>query len=371
MQLLRLKVRGFRNLADLDLEFPAEGIALLGDNAQGKTNLLEAICYPVLWRSFHRVPDQQVKAFDGAGFRLVAEVEGRRSKVEGPEHRVPSPESRLSVRYDVVGRRKEIEVDGAAVTRLSDAVGRWLAVAFLPADLQLASGSASVRRLYLDRMLSLTDTGYFRALSRYRSAVSQRNAALKQRRMDLVRAFHPGLAESGALIVRTRMDWVRSTSDGFAEELEGLGEPEQPELSYTGMADLAEAGAWDKALSGNEQQDLSRASTTIGPHRDDLVIKLGGRLVRSYGSTGQQRSTAIALKLRELATLREARGVEPALLLDDVFAELDRERQSRLAMRLQGTDRQMFISAPRSDELPESLGLDVWRIRDGIVVERS
>jgi DNA replication and repair protein RecF len=108
--------------------------------------------------------------------------------------------------------------------------------------------------------------------------------------------------------------------------------------------------------------------TTVGPHRDDLLLEIGGRRLRDYGSTGQQRSAAVALKLIEISALREARGSEPSLLLDDVFAELDRDRQSRLALRLLGSgDRQVFVTSPRRDELPSNLDLPVWVIQDGRV----
>jgi DNA replication and repair protein RecF len=104
----------------------------------------------------------------------------------------------------------------------------------------------------------------------------------------------------------------------------------------------------------------------VGPHRDDLVLEIGGRPLRGYGSTGQQRTAAVALKLIEIASLSAARGTEPALLLDDVFAELDRDRQGRLARRLLGTEcRQVFLTAPRRDELPAELELETWRMRDG------
>ena len=110
--------------------------------------------------------------------------------------------------------------------------------------------------------------------------------------------------------------------------------------------------------------------TTVGPHRDDLVLEIGGRRLRDYGSTGQQRSAAIALKLIEIATLRQARGTEPALLLDDVFAELDGNRQRRLAVRLLGTtDRQVFITSPRRDEVPANLDLPVWVVEGGRIRE--
>ena len=123
-----------------------------------------------------------------------------------------------------------------------------------------------------------------------------------------------------------------------------------------GSPELADPGAWTEALAGARTADCARGASTVGPHRDDLRLEIGGRPLREFGSTGQQRSAAVALKLLELATLREARGTEPALLLDDVFAELDDERRQRLAPRLIGPeDRQVFVTAPRAEELPREL----------------
>jgi DNA replication and repair protein RecF len=109
--------------------------------------------------------------------------------------------------------------------------------------------------------------------------------------------------------------------------------------------------------------------TTVGPHRDDLVLEIGGRPLREFGSNGQQRAAAVALKLIELGSLRDAHGTEPALLLDDVFAAFDRERQRRLARRLlEVPGRQVFLTAPRTDELPPDLALPVWRMENGKVI---
>ncbi|MGH7527339.1 MAG: DNA replication/repair protein RecF, partial [Gemmatimonadales bacterium] len=172
MRLRRLVARGFRNLADLECEPPAEGVALLGANAQGKTNLLEAVYYPVLFRSFRGAADGEVVGFGGPGFQVEA------SLGDGPVKDVGAT-------YLAAGRRKRITVDGAEYGRLSDAVGFWLAVAFLPSDVGLASGPAAERRQYLDRLLSLADRRYLRLLSRYRAALAQRNSALRQGRPDL------------------------------------------------------------------------------------------------------------------------------------------------------------------------------------------
>ena len=352
MRLQRLVARGYRNLADLDSELPAAGAVILGSNAQGKTNLLEAIYYPVLFRSFRGSPDQQVMR-DGPGFHVEAHLDGSGAR---------------TVAATYLGRKKRITVDGDEAVRLADVVGTWLAVAFLPADLGLASGSAVERRRYLDRLLSLADRGYLRSLARYRAALSQRNSALRQDRIEVAQAFAGVLATSGADLVRRRLDWVSAAAEQFAGEFECLGERASASLEYRGRTDLADPGAWEAALATALRDDRARGMTTVGPHRDDLVLGIGGRRIRDYGSTGQQRSAAVALKLIEITALRQARGTEPALLLDDVFAELDRERQTRLALRLLGSEeRQVFVTSPRRDELPPNLGLPVWVMEGGSI----
>ena len=353
MRLRRLVARGFRNLANLECEPPAGGVAILGANAQGKTNLLEAVYYPVLFRSLRGAADQEVLGFNEAGFRVEAEV------ADGPAVSVEAT-------YVAAGRRKRILVDGEEPGRLADAVGGWLAVAFLPGDVGLASGPAADRRQYLDRLLSLADPRYLRALSRYRAALAQRNSALRQERGELAEAFDRPLALAGAEIIGVRERWVARAAEQFQAELDGMGEPADTRLRYRATPALADPASWSEALAQARPADLARGMTTVGPHRDDLVLEIGGRPLRGYGSTGQQRTAAVALKLIESASLSAARGTEPALLLDDVFAELDRDRQGRLARRLLGTDcRQVFLTAPRRDELPAELELEIWRMRDG------
>jgi DNA replication and repair protein RecF len=350
VRLRQLVARGFRNLVDLDRETPSQGVVLLGANAQGKTNLLEAIYYPVLFRSFRGAADHQVVRSQ-PGFFVETNSDGETA-------------AKVSAAYS--GNQKRISVDGEQIARLSDAVGRWLAVAFLPADVGLASGPAVERRQYLDRVLSLSDRHYLRALSSYRAALAQRNSALRQGLIEVAQAFNGALASAGAVLVRERLRWLQGAAEQFRAELECLGEQGPSRLEYRGRTELVDLEAWDAALAASLPHDRVRGATTAGPHRDDLLLEVGGRRLREFGSTGQQRSAAIALKLIELATLSRARGTEPVLLLDDVFAELDRERQSRLAVRLIASrDRQVFVTSPRRDELPANLDLPVWMVKDG------
>ena len=356
MRASHLSARGFRNLADLEFDLPPGGGAFLGPNGHGKTNVLEALYYPVLFRSFRAAFDQDVCRWGGSGFQVMVRAEG------------PSGRAEVGATFLRDGRKKRITVNGAESPRLTDAVAQWLAVVFLPTDLQLVQGPAAGRRQYLDRVLSLSDVAYLRALLRYRAVVAQRNAALRAGSDDMVEAFTPGLAEPGALVVRHRLAWVASAGERFAAECDTLGETMAVALEYRGNRDLADPEAWAPALTAAASRERARGMSLVGPQRDDVVLVLEGRSLREFGSTGQQRTAAIALKLCELATIGAAHRTEPALLLDDVFAELDRERQERMAGRLGGPGvRQVFVTAPRRDELPPSLALDLYDVRDGRV----
>jgi DNA replication and repair protein RecF len=355
VRLVQLAVTGFRNLEPLALSVPAEGMAFLGPNGHGKTNVLEAAYYPVLFRSLRGAADAEMVGFGGPGFKLDCNYAD-----DGVTHDV-------AVRYTASPKRKRITVDGADIERLADAVGLWLAVAFIPTDTNLASGPAAGRRLYLDRLLSLADREYLGALTRYRAALAQRNAALKQRSSALG-AFEPALIENGAAIVRRRLDWLQESAGLFSEEFRAMGETAQVDVNYVGRDILADPGAWPEILSEVRSRDEARGTTTVGPHRDDLALELDGRPLRTYGSTGQQRSAAVALKLLEWDTLARWRNTEPTLLLDDVFAELDTRRQGCLAERLRRLPRaQVLVSAPRPDELPEGLDLPLWHLHTGAV----
>lgn len=354
MQAATLLVRSFRNLADAVLDLPAEGVALVGPNGHGKTNLLEALGYPVLFRSVRGAADREVAQFGGPGFHVAVTL------ADGGE---------IATTWNSATRRKRIVVDGEDQATITGALGRWLAVAFLPTDLALVQGGASERRRWIDRMLSLADRAYLEALLRYRAALAQRNAALRSADARAAEAFDAPLVRSGVEIVQRRMAWAEGAAGPWQAELDALGETAPVVLRYRGDESLIDIEAWAHKLAAARPRDLARGQTHVGPHRDDLVLQLGGHAVRDYGSTGQQRSAAIAMRLLELETLATARGVRPALLVDDVFAALDATRQARLAARLIARPGQRIVTAPRAEDVPPELLLPRWRVEDGVVTQ--
>ncbi|MGH7592266.1 MAG: DNA replication/repair protein RecF [Gemmatimonadales bacterium] len=352
MLAIGLVVRSFRNLADAELELPADGVTLVGPNGHGKTNLLEALAYPVLFRSVRGAPDREVGRFGGPGFQVAVSQAGGAT---------------IAATYFAPERRKRITIDGAEQVTVSAAIGQWLSVGFFPTDLALVQGGAAQRRRWLDRMLSLADRAYLEALLRYRAALAQRNAALRLEDLAAATAFDPALAAAGSALVARRRSWVAAAVDRWRAELAGLGESAPVTLRYKGDDVLDDPAAWDERLRDSRQHDLARGQTHVGPHRDDLMLSLGGHALRHYGSTGQQRSAAVALRLLELETLADARGVRPALLVDDVFAELDHERQRRLATRLVSRPGQRIVTAPRAEDIPRELDLPRWEVQDGMI----
>jgi len=364
--LTSLSLQNFRNFERLTLDIPSDGIAIVGENGQGKTNLLEAIYYLSLMRSMRGARDADVTRFGAAGFFIDASV--------------CTPEShQVSVGFERAGRRKRVRVDGVAAERMSDALGALPAVMFSPNDVEIVAGGATARRRFLDIMLALSSRGYLRSLQHYRGALERRNAALRdaQRRgpgaaSDAIAVWEPPLAEHGARIARSRRMWVGQVTQRFTERCAQIGERGAAEIRYVANVDVnAESleGAIAEVLAARRAHDMRVGVTQSGPHRDDLALTLDGRDLRAFGSAGQQRTAAISLRTLEAETLHEARGAAPVFLLDDPFAELDERRASRV-LTLLGTIGvgQSILVVPRDAEIPPELtNLTRRRIVAGVV----
>lgn len=362
-QLHQLAVRDFRNLHRVELALPPEGLALVGENGQGKTNLLEAIYYLQLLRSFRGARDVDVVRFGDPGFHLHADVRGAHA------HSV-------AVGFERAGRRKRVRLDGAESPRLSDALGAIPAVIFCPQDSSLVSAGPGTRRRYLDITLALTSRAYLGALQRYRTALAHRNAAMRAagprpRSEERVAVWEPALAAAGAILLRARREWVHEHAGRFAELCHAIGERGAANMRYVSAIpqDGSEEEALIEALERKRPLDIQRGLTHTGPHRDDLELSLDGRELRVFGSAGQQRTAAIALRLLEAATLRASTGSEPLVLLDDPVAELDAHRSSRI-LELIGAEGagQTVLAVPRAADIPlELTRLERWRIAQGAV----
>jgi DNA replication and repair protein RecF len=238
------------------------------------------------------------------------------------------------------------------------------------------SGSPAERRRYLDLVLALTDRKYLQALQHYRANLAQRNAALRNatRRGSAaneqqIAVWEPALAEHGSVLIEARAKWVRDSSADFSERLQGIGEKGDAQMRYVSPFADSEA-RHDVLLAAFEEKrahDLRRGITHVGPHRDDLELTLDGRDLRLFGSAGQQRSAAIALRLLEAATLRKHAGAEPLLLLDDPFAELDIRRAARILVMLEERGLgQTILVVPREADVPPGLmRLERFQITDG------
>ncbi|MGH7566776.1 MAG: DNA replication/repair protein RecF [Gemmatimonadota bacterium] len=363
MRLTEVRLEQFRNLAGVGLEVPVEGAVLVGANGQGKTNFLEAVHYLSRFCSFRGSRHDDAVAFGAGHFR----IEGAFRLADGRARTV-------AVSADL--ERRRIALDGAVIARPADAAGTLLAVTVRPEDLELVSGSPSSRRGYMDDLLSLVSRPYRRALAEYDRVLRQRNELLRSGRAGSAQleAWDEALISAGAGVVVARARLVGRLAESFARTAARVASeddgaygieyrcsvPVNPEA-----ADREEAvrGAWSRALVDRYEVDRARGWTTVGPHRDDLEIRLAGRDLARFGSQGERRTAVVALRLMEAEVLEADTGHRPILLLDDVFSELDEGRAERLLDWL-GDRHQRFVTSPRP--LPWLAdGLALWTVAQG------
>lgn len=371
MRLNRLALRHFRNLGSQDLEFPPEGVALIGDNAQGKSNFLEAIYYLETFRSFRGARDEQLLSFGQEVFRVAG------TAASGPLEQGCVAE--VAAAFQRKGGRKKVSVDGAEPERLGEALGRLAAVVFSPTDVDLVSGGPKERRRFLDMVLSLNEPGYLSALQEYKKILSCRNASLKEGYLgSVVMAWNQGLISSGAKVMWARKNWIEGGTQTFGDYYVRVSENARARMTYRPSVPSAGVNTVDEmgeairgALVDSFDRERRMGTTVVGPHRDEVQLHLeradDDLDLRDYGSGGQRRTAALALRLVEAWTIRERRNETPLILLDDVFAELDQGRSERVLELMEEEEPgQVVLTAPKeSDVKIKKDELALWRISAG------
>ncbi len=397
MFLTHLSLTHFRTYTRLDMDVPRRIVLLVGDNAQGKTSILEAVYFFATFTSFHASSDKQLLNFYAsqeplAVARLVAEFDR-----EGKHHRM---EVRLI--QEPVGpmgsrTRKEILVDGVKRTA-QEALGIFNAVIFLPQMMTILEGGPDERRRYLNLAISQAIPGYARALSEYQQALTQRNALLKQLSErggapDQLLYWDEILADRGSLIIYARIAAIQEMERIAAEFHEKLtrreevlrlvyqpaydparpqngqmGLPIQTPVQRNGIPMAQIRQGFVERLSAIRGEEIARGMTTIGPHRDELRFLGNGRDLGDYGSRGQMRTALLALKLAEVQWLKQRTGQNPVLLLDEILAELDVQRRSDLLNTLLDVDQALFTTTDLNLFDPGFVEqCAVWRVSSGKV----
>jgi DNA replication and repair protein RecF len=356
MNVARIDVLGFRNLADQELEL-GEGMTLLwGPNGAGKTNLLEALCAALAGHSCRTRNERETIAFGEPLARVEVEVER-----DGESHRFLWSLSRA-------GERRHL-VDTKPVGHEQADLRPALAV-FLPDRLALVKGPPGARRDHLDRFAAALWPGRAEARRGYGRALAQRNALLGRvrggaARPDSLDAWDRELADTGTELIRVRREAVAALSEEFHAAAAELGLAGDAELRDLPRSDAGDPSRLAAELLDRRESDLARGHTTHGPHLDELGISLGDRSLRRFGSQGEQRTALLALLFAERRALLEARRAPPLMLLDDVMSELDPTRRELLARRLVEGGGQALLTATETAQLPEACPRAELAVRDG------
>lgn len=346
MKVNKLTLSNFRNIEEL-VFLPCDGVNIInGDNAQGKTNLIEAMWLFTGAKSFRGAKDAEFLTFGGEHTALSLEftAEGR--------------EQTAGIKLAAAGpKKKEVLLNDVPKSSVTSFAGAFCAVVFSPDHLAIVSDGPGERRRFLDTALTQVRPVYDRLISDYQKALAQRNALLRElpRRAqlaDTLCVWDERLARTGASIMRLRMKYIRRLGEeasavyaGIAQEKERLAVGYQPSVPIKDpcCADLHMLyDALLTALTDTQCEDIKAGFTTRGIHRDELELTIDGMPVRLYGSQGQRRSVVLSLKLAEGNLLKEVRGENPVILFDDVMSELDNARQQYILNNVK--DRQVFIT---------------------------
>lgn len=364
MKVIAVKFENYRNLKN-DIIQPCEGVNIIyGDNAQGKTNLLEAIWLFCGGHSFRNAKDSEIIRWEENFARL--------------EMRFFGQEREQTAKLVFNGNKKQLEINGVQKKSAAALIEKFCAVVFSPEHLNLIKRGPSQRRKFIDSAICREKLQNAVILSKFNRVLVQRNSLLKDiyRRPsleDTLSVWDEPLILNGAMLIKKRMDYVEMLSQRAKSYHDGISKnSEKLEIKYISsidaeMTDSVEeiAEKFRKKLGDNRKDDIRTGVTNFGPHRDDIEILINGRNARAFGSQGQQRSAVLSLKLAEASVLKERMGEEPVILLDDVLSELDSKRQDFLLNELKGC--QVFITCCEKSNKEQLREGKIFQLKNGEV----
>lgn len=360
MRVNRIYAQNYRNIKQLEI-IPYNGVNIIyGENAQGKTNLIESIWLFTGCRSFRGSKDTEYINFDSEFAKLELDFYGNDREQN----------SKINI-----AQKRKCELNGVQLNSTSKLAGEFFAVVFAPTHLSLIKEGPSKRRKFLDIALCQLKPRYASALSQYNRAILQRNALLKDityhsELLDTLEIWNDKISTLGAVISSERLKYVEKLLPITDEIYYGLSNgKEKMNIKYETCANLS--GKTEKelkfelltALKDSQKQDIITGTTNIGPHRDDLKLSINGLLTRNYGSQGQQRSSALSLKLAESQIIKQITGEQPVALLDDVMSELDNTRQDYILNHING--KQVFITCCNPSTILKMSGGKAFEIKEG------
>lgn len=363
MILKSLTLNNFRSYRAETFTFGKRVNLVYGANAQGKTNLLEAVHLLLTFKPFKQVKHDELISFEAHECRIKGEIESR----EGLDE----------VHIYIGGDKRTIRLNGKIVYKTSSVLGRYQVVSFLPSDIELIKGSPQVRRRYMDALISSIDGEYLKNLKNYHRALAQRNSVLsKSARINpgALEVWDLQLAEAGGRIVKRRKEYVEQIKPRLRKIYRlTSGTESVVDITYTPSFDAGEnpGEGLSSALGMSLGKDTVRGHTTVGPHRDELSISVSGKDSSAYASQGESKNLAFALKTSEIGLIKETLGKTPVLLLDDVTSELDERRKKFIFRLLKDFTGQVFITTPSKNEILFDGEMKEFQIKKGRSVKDS
>lgn len=362
MYITEISFKNFRNYENLDISLSPEINLIYGDNAQGKTNLVEGIYFCSMAKSFKFSPDMGFINFGKEKAEIKATYLSDNRKKEN------------KIIFDKK-KGKQIEINGVPIKRRIDFLGNLNVVLFSPQDMDTVKDSPSYRRKYMDLCAGQLRKKYLSALSDYNRSLSQKSKLLKNEDVSTLDIWNEKLAEYGSIIMWYRISLVNRIKEIIRPIFDEISEgKEKIKLKYLKTVPFDEAGDINyikneflTALNKYKEKEINEKICLLGPHRDDLIFYINGKNAKLYGSQGQQKSIVLALKMVQAELFYQQTGQYPILLLDDITSEFDLKRRKYLIGQLK--NKQVIITGTEKKIIPEELKPKCFKVEKGIITE--